>query len=248
MQRLFLILGSLIGIILPFQTLGQVFTIGVEKLDYLPYFTFQQPQYQGLAPELLDAFAKSRGYIFNYKPLPVFRLHHTFLAGKLDFKFPDNPHWQQKLKQGKKVNYSNPILRSIDGVMLIPEKKGKGLAPFKTLGTIRGFTPWAWLEIIQTGQVKTIKTSGYYSLINMALSQRIDGIYANIMVGNYQLRQINKNGTLIFDTSLPYSDEYYYLSSIKHPQVLKEFNQFMLENETLFKKLKHKYQFEEVLQ
>jgi len=81
----------------------------------------------------------------------------------------------------------------------------------------------------------------------MAISKRIDGIYANVVVGAYQLRKMNKKEALVFDPSLPHSDDYYFLSSIKYPQIIKRFNQFMRDNKTLIEQLKAKYKIEEGL-
>ena len=237
---------------LPLHVHAHSFTIGVENQDYLPYFTYQKRQYQGITRELLDAFASSQGYIFRYKALPVKRLFNDFLAGKVDFKFPDNSNWQAELKQrrlqkGQPITYSDYVLRFVDGVMVLPENKGTGLRQFKKLGTILGFTPWAWLEQIKAGSVKKLETSNYHNLINMAISKRIDGIYANVVVGAYQLRQMNKKKALVFDPSLPHSDDYYFLSSINYPQIIKRFNQFMRDNKALIEQLKAKYKVEEGL-
>ncbi|MDM8567299.1 transporter substrate-binding domain-containing protein [Candidatus Halobeggiatoa sp. HSG11] len=247
-MRILLIVLSMMTLPLHAQTL----TIGVEDHDYWPYYTYKNFEYQGIARELLDKFAETKDYTFKYQALPVKRLFRDFLTDRVDFKFPDNVHWdgtlkKQKLKNKKQITYSDPVLRFIDGVMVLPENKGKNIDKFKKLGTILGFTPWAWLDILKTNKVRKIETPKYSNLISMALSKRIDGIYANIVVGSYQLEQIDKAGELVFDSTLPHSDNYYFLSSINYPQVIQEFNQFMRDNTELVNSLKNKYKVEEGL-
>ena len=131
--------------------------------------------------------------------------------------------------------------------MVLPENKGKDISKFKKLATILGFTPWGWLELINSGKVTKIEISKYSNLISIALSKRIDGIYGNIVVGNYQLQKLGRIDELVFDPSLPHSDNYYHLSSINYPQVIVEFNKFMHDNVEFVNNLKNKYKVEEGL-
>ena len=101
-------------------------TIGVEAVDYLPYYTGKGDQYTGFARELFDLFAKETGHRLTFRVLPVNRLFDEFLAknSKLDFKFPDHSNWQQKLKQGHSVVYSDPVVPYVDGVLTTSTRAG----------------------------------------------------------------------------------------------------------------------------
>lgn len=127
---------SMISIILassPVTATERHFNVGVEELDYLPYYTSKGNNYQGYARELLDAFAKERGYTFDYKPLPVKRLFQSLLKKQVDFKFPDNPNWQSDLK---KKFVSSIVNRLLHTSMVSWFRKGKrvlGLVILKNL-------------------------------------------------------------------------------------------------------------------
>ncbi len=43
---------------------SKTFTIGVEELDYMPYYSGVTKKYSGFAKELFDAFGEEYGYTF----------------------------------------------------------------------------------------------------------------------------------------------------------------------------------------
>jgi ABC-type amino acid transport substrate-binding protein len=218
------------------------FTIGVEDLDYLPYYSSTGNNYQGYARELLDAFAKERGYVFDYKPLPVKRLFQSLLKHQVDFKFPDNPNWQSDLKKDSHIVYSEPAATYIDGVMVQKGKKGLGIDHLKKLGTVMGFTAWEYLARIQKGTVAISENSSFEGLLKQVVMGRVDGAYINPEVGRYQLETILKQpGTLEFDPGLPYTKSVYLLSTITHPDVINEFNEFLKTKAALVQQLKAKH-------
>jgi polar amino acid transport system substrate-binding protein len=86
------------------------FSIGVEDYkNWLPYTQYKNGAYSGLGKDILEQFAKKNGYTFIYKVYPLKRRDLYFAKGRLDFAFPDNPHWVPKLKKGLKVHYT-PVL------------------------------------------------------------------------------------------------------------------------------------------
>lgn len=222
--------------------LAQSFVVGVESIDYYPLYATQDNEYKGYGRALLDAFAKSKGYTFSYEPLPVKRLFNTFLTtDKLDFKFPDNEYWSGDAKKGKGVVYSEPAVEYIDGVSVKPENIGKGTDALKSMGLIGGFTAWDYLDAINSGAIKTDESRNYQNLLRKGFSGRVDGVYSNVAVVRYQLKQMGKEGALVFDKDLPHTRSNYHLSSIKHPEVVKEFNEFLAANAGMVEKLKQEY-------
>jgi ABC-type amino acid transport substrate-binding protein len=222
----------------------KVYTIGVERIHYLPYYTYEGAEYSGYARDLFDMFAEHAGVSFEYKILPVERLFDNFLNKKdrLDFKFPDNPMWRQDLKKGKKVTYSKSIAPYIDGVMVRPKNIGKGKKALKVLGTARGFTPWDYLGDLKKGKMRKQENNSFTGLIKQAIAGRVDGAYINIAVATYQLKHVlHKTGSLIFDNSLPHTNSHYLLSSIQHPEMIKKFDQFLKEKASDIAVLKQKY-------
>ncbi len=218
------------------------FIIGVDNTEYYPMYGYKDGKYTGYARELLDSFAKDFSYSFQYKSLPILRLYNDFLVKRtVDFKYPDNTFWKADLKKGKKISYSISVVDYIDGVMVLPEKKGKGLNDFKRLGTVLGFTPWEYLDHIKAGKIKEDPAPKYESMIKKTLVKRIDGAYSCVSVINYQLEKMNKPGALVFDPSLPHTKSSYLLSSVKYPGIIEQFSAWLVQRKAFVDKLKLKY-------
>ena len=79
-------------------------------------------------------------------------------------------------------------------------------------------------------------------LINLASKAKLDGIYMNIDVGRYRLKQLNKQGSLVFDDSLPHIKDFYQLSTIRHKKIIAKLNQFVKSKPELLTKLQNKYE------
>jgi polar amino acid transport system substrate-binding protein len=216
--------------------------IGVENQFYLPIYAYDQGQYHGFARDLFDAFAQDRGYQVEYRALPVPRLYAAFFSGQVDFKFPDNPLWKQQERNGKKISYSAPVAAFVDGISVLPRNANAGIDQIKHIGTMSGFTPWAWMSRIKTGDTRLSENTHLQALIKQTLAGRNDGAYASVAVINYQLDHVLKQpGALVFNPALPNDRDNYYLSSIKRPEVLNEFNHWQQANRTRIAAMKKQY-------
>ena len=212
------------------------YVIGVEDLYYRPYYYIEDGQYQGIARDILDAFAKDRGIVFKYRDLPINRLYKSFLDGSLDFKFPDNPYWKPELKEKLRILYSAPVVEFIDGVMVKPENLGRGVEHLKDLGIVLGFTPWSYQDLINSGQIRVHENGSFSGLLGQVIQGRIDGAYFNPVVARYQLENVLKQpGALVFDRDLPHIESAYTLSTLKHQDLIREFNEFLARNPYLLK-------------
>jgi len=219
------------------------FIIGVENIDYFPIYQYSEGQYNGAASEILNKFAKSHNHTLNYKAFPITRLNKNYLDGKVDFRFPDNGYWAQDQKSGYDIKYSNSVIDFIDGVMVTPENKGKGIEKLKRLGLVRGFTAWDYLGHIDKGSVKVKETNNLESLIKLTSTKRYDGAYFNVDVATYYLNNTLKApDSLVFDPDLPHTKSNYSLSSFKHPKVIEQFNQFLIDHADWVQSVKDKYQ------
>lgn len=225
---------------------SETFTIGVENIEYYPAYSFEDGEYKGFARALLDAFAKDRGHNFDYRPLPVGRLYSTFLQGDLDFKFPDNATWAGDQKAGKTVIYSDRVFAYVDGVSVLSAQKGRPADTVKSLGIVRGFTAWDWLDRIKAGTLTLHENSSFRSLLLTTIAGRNEGAFGNIDVIHYQLEKIGQPGALVFDPGLPHTKGYYHLSSMKHPALLSDFNAWMAANTNLLIRLKADYGIEKL--
>lgn len=219
------------------------FIIGVEDIDYFPIYQYSSGQYRGAAGEILIKFAQLHNHTFSYKGYPITRLNKNYIEGKVDFRFPDNSYWAQDQKKGYDVKYSNSVIGFIDGVMVPADNKGQGIEKFKKLGLVRGFTAWDYLDLIKKGQIKPKETNSLESLIKLTMNKRYDGAYFNVDVATYYLNnKMKKSGALVFDPELPHTKSNYSLSSIKHPEVIEEFNQFLIDEADWIKTVKEKYE------
>ncbi len=223
------------------------YIVGVENIKYYPLYSYDGKEWIGYAREILDAFANKKGYKFNYVALPVARLFNDFVISQtIDFKFPDNPYWSADLKKDKKVIYSKSVVDYIEGVIVLPERKGKSLENLKTLGTIMGFTAWDYLDLIKTKKITLKENTDFDVLLLQTINKNIDGAYINIVVADYHLNEIlKKPEALIFDETLPYTKSSYFFASIKYPHIIEEFNKFLEEEKDFVAKVKAKYKVEE---
>ncbi len=220
----------------------KTFTVGVEDLEYFPQYSHKGNEVTGFGRELLDAFAKSRGYKFEYKMYPLSRLSlEAFKYKSLDFKYPDNAYWEKQLRKEATVHYSKPVMPYIDGVLVLPENKGRGIGQFKVLGTMTGFTPWDYLGMIKDKRVSLFENDSFIALLKQVTLKRVDGAYVNIEVAKYQLRDVLRQpDALVFDPGLPHIKDHYYLSSVKHPAIIKEFNEFLEKEPAVYEQIRKK--------
>lgn len=215
--------------------------VGVEPIDYRPLYDGAGDHYQGLARDLLDAFAKQAGYRFQYRPIPVNRLYRNLVEGKIDFKFPDSPAWQPDIKRHHVVVYSDPVLSYVDGTMVPPARSGEKISEIKRVGTILGFSPPPYRDSGRLSDITVLNTSSLRSLIEVARYHRVDGIYVNVLVGRYWLHKTGNDGMLVYDPGLPHVRGTYRLSTMRYPEVIKRFNRFLKDRRDLVQQLEKRY-------
>lgn len=224
------------------QTKTKTFTVGVEDLEYFPQYSHSGDRVTGFGRELLDAFAKSKGYTFEYKMYPLSRLSlEAFKYKSLDFKYPDNRVWEKQYRKGVDIHYSKPVMPYVDGVLVLPENKGRGVKQFKVLGTMTGFTPWVYTDMIKDKRVSLFENDSFLALLKQVQLKRVDGAYVNVEVAKYQLREVLRQpDALVFDPDLPHTSDFYYLSSVKHPAIIEEFNAFLAKEKGLYEQIRKK--------
>ena len=223
------------------------YTVGVENFEnILPYSQYANGEYSGLGKDILDLFAKKKGYTFIYKAYPVKRANALFFSGELDFRYPDNPYWVADQKAGVDIKYA-PLLTFTDGVIVLPKNKNKGINNLKRLGIPTGFTPYKYLGLIEEGKIKLFEAYRYNELYHQVQYGKIDGAYVNVQVAKYYFSQIKKSSDspVVFDPSLPNSTGFHHFSTIKYPKVVSELDAFMKDaaNKAAIDELKRAYQF-----
>lgn len=216
--------------------------VGVEELNYYPAYAVLDGGFAGAAREILDAFGRDNGIRIDYRPLPIKRLYAEMLNGGIDAKFPDNPGWAADVKQGHKVAYSGPVIAFIDGVMVTPGALGQKPDTVAVLGTVAGFTPFAWLNRIEAGKVQIRENPKLELLLRQAVIKRVDGAYVNVAVAKHMMeRVLAMPGALEFDPGLPHSRDHYRLSSTTNPALIAEFDGWLAANAARVALIKQKF-------
>lgn len=221
------------------------YEIGTEDIEYYPHYgrkNASDDNFSGFARPFFDKFSNKYQLDFHYTPLPIKRLYNYFLNSKtVDFKYPDNPNWNINNKQGHTIYYSDAITYYVDGTFIHQDQK----LPLSIvyLGVIRGFTPEPYLAQILADKIKVIEFSRSDHLLNALNFKRIDAAYMNVDVGKFQRSKSDLNLKVKFCSSLPLTKGYYYLSTIKHPELLNKVNEFIRNNSDFIKELQLLYKF-----
>jgi len=221
------------------------YKIGTEDIEYYPHYgrkNSSDDEFSGFARPFFDKFSKSYQIDFQYTPLPIKRLYNYFLNSKaLDFKYPDNPNWNIKNKQGHKIYYSDEITYYVDGTFIHQEQNMP--LNIEYLGVIRGFTPEPYLEQILANKVIVVEFTRSVHLLSALNLKRIDAAYMNVDVGKFQSSKSDLNLKVKFCSSLPLTKGSYYLSTIKYPELLNKVNEFIRNNSNYIKELQLLYKF-----
>lgn len=217
------------------------FTIGTEDINFYPHYNFTHVDSNGFANEVLQLFAGEYGYRFSFQPLPVKRLYHE-LDNLVDFIYPDNPNWAKFQGSQARRTFSDPLIYNLGTTLVLPANKDISLSQFRTLAVIHGFTPTAWLNLRSEYRFKLYEVPNAVSALNLVLRGQLDGADVEYNVAQQVLREQQQEGALVVASQLPMTRVSFHLSTIRHPQVLQQFNSFLLSHDEQINALKQKYQ------
>ncbi len=221
------------------------FVIGVEQLEYLPFYGFDPAnpnEMAGYCREVFDAFAKAKGYTITYRLLPVIRLYAELYDNQIDFKFPDNPKWAADEKKDKTLYYTDSIIDFVDGLTVLAENKDLASEKLTHIGTVRGFAPWAFMDRIKAGNLKLTEANDIGSLVKMIDDKRIEGAWGNIIVAQRAIKEAGLDASkFVFAEQLPNDKGSYLLSTNRFPEIIKELSAFLAENKDMLIELRKKY-------
>lgn len=221
------------------HAISKEFVIGVEDIPYYPLFDFNQttPTY---TTELFNEFGKQYGHTFRYVPLPIKRFEKWLEENEIDFKYPDNPRWFADKNAHKNLIFSDSTLELVAGTLT---KSDSDLTEdnFKVLGTILGFYPSIWIEKIIDKQINLFEHPSTMVLVRQVLEGQLDGIDLEMSVVNHYLAKLGREGELIINKDFKYEVYDYHLSTIKHKDVILQFNAFIAKNKTYILQLKTKF-------
>lgn len=221
---------------------SRTYVVGVENEDYFPHYRYRDGRYSGYGRDLLDVFAEWAGVKFQYRALPVNQLFNDLVSGEVDLKYPANPAWHTKQKDDVKVSYSQPAVTYVEGLMVRPHLRGKGLAAVKRISIVRGFTPTGYESQRRAGTITFLEFDSTADVLKAAINGHTDAAYVERSVGDYVLRKVlNQPAALVFDSSATSTRSNFLLATINQPALIRQVDRFLTEQSTQVQKLREKY-------
>jgi ABC-type amino acid transport substrate-binding protein len=224
---LFTCIAFVVAVVSSVYAATPTYMVGVEEQDSLPHYHFNGDN-PGPLYEALEAFAKQEDIKFKYVLLPVRRVKSKHSLEKFDFKLPDNPFWgnQHELKPF----YSDPILWIDSATIVLDKNKSMNRNEFKVIAIFDGFIPQKhWQKKIQNGQVSLVEAPSNKLLTQYLYKGLVDGVNSDLATIKYQAEALGYDtDRLIIAEHAPVRKFGYRLSTMKHPEIIKKFNLFLL--------------------
>lgn len=220
------------------------YLIGVEDLSYYPFYDFSAKQLDqnSFTKELLTRFFKHKDYKFKFVSLPVKRFDKWFAQANIDFKFPDNARWRSQDSKKLNVKYSKSVLHLTSGSYVLKKNKNVPQQAIKRLGTMYGFYPTLWLERVQNNSIEIVELNSAFSLVKHLLHGNVDAINIEKNVINYVLKLMGETeDSIVLNKKIKYERYAFHFSSILHPEIIQEFDQFLNTHSEQIAELKNKY-------
>ncbi|WP_340680395.1 hypothetical protein [Paraglaciecola sp.] len=226
---------------------AQNLVVGVEDVSYYPYFDFAASD-TSFSKSVLDKFAADMGHTISYVPLPIKQFSKWLYENNVDFKFPDNKRWQDASESDSHATYfSNSVLYLRAGTIVLARNKDKPAVFFKNLGMVTGFYPTLWIDKIAKKRVSLLDDTSPKVLVKHLVNEIVDGIDIDIAVANHYLKELNANEQLVYSSKLTQEVFGHQLSTIKYPEIIEQFNQWLAKNPEYLKTLKQQFAIPEVL-
>jgi ABC-type amino acid transport substrate-binding protein len=125
--------------------------------------------------------------------------------------------------------------------LVLPANKGKKTTIAK-LVTVRGFTPYPYLDSIKAGKTSVVEVTGPDQAIKMVASGQSEAAYLGVMAANHIMEdRLKMPGALVLDDKLPNSTNEFVVSTISHPEVIKQLDEFLSKEKATVEKIKAKY-------
>jgi hypothetical protein len=214
--------------------------IGVEDIAYYPYFDYTRNE-ASLSKAILDKFAADQGYTISYVALPIKQFSKWLYENDIDFKYPDNKRWHPANKDHNAEYFSDDIFYLRAGTVVLLQDQDRPKAFFKSLGMISGFDPTLWKAEIASGKVNILDDSSTKVLIKHLVSGLVDGVDIDIAVAEYYLASLGIEQQLTYSSALPQDVFSHQLSTIKYPEIIQQFNQWLAHNGDFLEASLHKF-------
>ena len=222
---------------------AQEFIIGVEEVSYYPLYDFSatDPNKPSFSKELLTAFFEQHNYSYRFVALPIKRFNKWYVEQGIDFKFPDNVRWRTEKQNKLGITFSQSVIKLMAGSYVLKSNANFTRSDVKKLATIFGFMPTLWLDKVASKELTLIEENTPFSIVKHVIHGNVDATNIDANVIRHNLKLLGKPNEIILDTHIKHEVYSYHLSSIKHPQIIIQFNEFLQHNTQLLKQLKKKY-------
>lgn len=213
-----------------------------QNFNYYPHYHFQSNTDKGFIWAVLQAFSEYSGHQFIYNTMPVLRLQRELEKGTIDLVYPDNPLFNNSdiFAQGK--YYSDTLVRTLGGSMVLRSKVGQDISSIKRLSIPLGFTPQlGWEQLIKSGKVKLVPVITPLAELQLLALDRVDAAEVDYFVSQYQTQTYPAFKQFSFDPGLPASAVEFKLSTIKQVGLINEINQFIKSQPHIINNLKLQY-------
>lgn len=173
--------------------------------------------------------------------MPIKRFERWLTEEKIDFKYPDNLRWYANPKTTKNSIFSHATIKLVSGTTVLKSSLKKSTAEFKAIGNLLGFYLPTWVEQINSGKVMLYQDASTKILLQQLIAGNIDGINIEPSVISHYLKVLGKPAdTIAIDRRFTYQVHDFHLSTIKHPKIIREFNDFLHNNKALLEQLNKK--------
>ncbi len=220
------------------------YIIGVEDVSYYPFYDFsaKQSNQKSFSKELLSTFFQQHGYKFQFVSLPVKRFDKWFAEESIDFKFPDNVRWRSAESKKLNISYSKPILHLTSGSYVLKKNRNLPEQAIKRLGTMYGFYPTLWVERVRNNSIEIVESKSTFSLVKHLLHGNLDAINIEKNVIDHVLKGMGREkDEIVLNLQAKHERYAFHFSTILHPEILQEFNEFLNTHSKQIAELKRKY-------
>lgn len=227
--------------------ISQEFIIGVEEVSYYPLYDFSAAgtNKPSFSKDLLTTFFEQHDYSYRFIALPIKRFNKWYIENSIDFKFPDNMRWRDGEQHKLNITFSQPVVKLMAGTYVLKSNAKFERDKIEKLATILGFVPTLWLDKIESGELQLIEDSTPFGIVKHILHGNVEATNIDANVIRYNLKLLGKPNAIVLNTNIKHEVFSYHLSSIKHPEVIEQFNSFLQKNSALLQQLKQKYDINE---
>ena len=216
------------------------YRVGIENVDYYPMFTKKEERNKtGFLIEVMELFAQKRGVKFEYIHLPITRFAEWYQQDNIDFRLPDNPLWNQNTHN---LIYSEGIIKLRSDTVVLKKNQSSPMSNLKVIGSLYGFVPAShWKERVNSGKTKFIYENSMRVLIHMLAKGMTDGLDVNLNVVQHYAKELGYDtDDFVVSSNAPSYQYAYALSSMDHPEIVKDFDDFLINSQNEISLLKQR--------